>query len=122
MMAIIVIILGFGAFKMKNVLSDADKTGASADVENIETNLVRYKAKAMFYPTEQQGLLALVEPPKDGPKPKSWTQCLEKDALIDPWGNLYQYHYPGRKNSDSYDVYSMGPDGKPGTEDDIGNW
>lgn len=121
-LAIIALLLGLGAFKMKNVLSDADVTGASADVENIETNLVRYKAKAMFYPTEEQGLIALVEPPTSGPKPRTWTQCLEKEALIDPWGNPYQYHYPGRKNSDSYDVYSMGPDGNPGTEDDIGNW
>ncbi len=121
-LAIIAVLLGLGAFKMKNVLSDADVTGASADVQNIETNLVRFKAKAMFFPTEQQGLIALAEPPSSGPKPKSWTQCLEKEALIDPWGNPYQYNYPGRKNSDSYDVYSMGPDGKAGTEDDIGNW
>ncbi len=121
-LAIIAVLLGLGAFKMKNVLSDADLTKAAADVENLETNLARYKGKALYFPTEAQGLMALAEPPTTGPKPKTWTKSLDKEALIDPWGNPYQYHIPGTKNPDEYDVYSMGPDGKAGTEDDIGNW
>ncbi len=121
-LAIITVLLGLGAFKMKNVLSDSDVIKARADVKNLEANLVRYKAKTFALPTEQQGLLALAEPPTTGPKPKSWTKSLEKEALIDPWSNPYQYHKPGRQNPDGYDVYSMGPDGKAGTTDDIGNW
>ncbi len=121
-LAIIAVLLGLGAFKMKNVLSDADETKAAADVKNIETNLVRFKAKAMFYPTQEQGLMALVKPPASGPKPKRWSQCLNEEAIIDPWGNPFHYHYPGRRNPDGFDVFSMGPDGKAGTEDDIGNW
>ncbi len=42
--------------------------------------------------------------------------------LKDPWGNEYQYKNPGEFNEDSYDLYSMGPDGEDGTDDDIGNW
>ena len=34
----------------------------------------------------------------------------------DPWGNLYQYK---RIDAQSCDVWSMGPDGKDGTEDDV---
>jgi general secretion pathway protein G len=41
---------------------------------------------------------------------------------IDPWGDPYIYHYPGKHNPDSYDLLSAGPDGKEGTADDIGNW
>ena len=37
----------------------------------------------------------------------------------DPWGKDYIYVYPGQKNPNSYDLYSAGPDGQPGTEDDI---
>jgi general secretion pathway protein G len=29
---------------------------------------------------------------------------------------------PGKHNTDSFDVWSVGPDGQDGTEDDIGNW
>ena len=37
---------------------------------------------------------------------------------MDPWGTTYQFRNPGKKNT-NYDVFSMGPDGKEGTEDDI---
>jgi general secretion pathway protein G len=40
----------------------------------------------------------------------------------DPWGNEYQYAQPGRQNANSFDLSSIGPDGKAGTEDDFGNW
>ena len=40
----------------------------------------------------------------------------------DPWGNDYQYRYPGKKNTESYDLWSPGPDGKNNTSDDITNW
>jgi len=40
----------------------------------------------------------------------------------DPWGNDYVYVVPGRKNKNRYDLFSRGPDGQAGTEDDIGNW
>ena len=38
----------------------------------------------------------------------------------DPWGNNYQYDYPGKHGT--YDLVSGGPDGRMGTEDDINNW
>ncbi len=41
---------------------------------------------------------------------------------IDPWGDKYIYEFPGKHNPDSYDLMSAGPDGKTGTDDDIGNW
>jgi general secretion pathway protein G len=44
------------------------------------------------------------------------------DIPLDPWGNQYQYLGPGKHNRSSFDVWSFGPDGKDGTEDDIGNW
>ena len=45
---------------------------------------------------------------------------------LDPWGHEYQYRYPGTKNTEAsstpYDLFSIGKDNKPDTEDDIGNW
>ena len=43
-------------------------------------------------------------------------------AKLDPWGNDYQYAAPGKHNTDGFDVWSNGPDGQSGTDDDIGNW
>ena len=41
---------------------------------------------------------------------------------LDPWGEPYQYRFPGVKNKGSFDLFSKGPDKLEGTEDDIGNW
>ena len=53
-------------------------------------------------------------------------------AILDRWGRavLYQEHKSIPKSSkppeahypDSYDIYSFGPDGEEGTQDDIGNF
>jgi general secretion pathway protein G len=42
----------------------------------------------------------------------------------DPWGNPYQYVFPGTHGQE-YDLYSFGADGQEGGEGenaDIGNW
>ena len=45
------------------------------------------------------------------------------EDLNDPWGNEYQYVFPGEKNDDDmYDLWSYGPDEANGTADDIRNW
>jgi general secretion pathway protein G len=41
---------------------------------------------------------------------------------VDPWGQVYQYRYPGTRNTESFDLFSMGRDKALDTPDDIGNW
>jgi general secretion pathway protein G len=74
-----------------------------------------------FLPTTEQGLQALVTRPATDPKPTQWHQMLEQVPL-DPWQTPYVYENPGKHNPNSFDLYSAGPDRKPGTDDDIGNW
>lgn len=121
-LAIIALLVGMGTYMMINVLGDAEEGKAKADVSSLEASLVRYKTKTLVYPTTEQGLEALVRMPTVGPKPQSYKPLLRKAALTDPWGNPYQYARPGKFNPDSYDIFSMGLDGKAGTSDDIGNW
>lgn len=121
-MAIIALLVGMGAFMMNNVLGDAEETKAKGDIQTFHASLIRYKTKGGLYPTTEQGLRALVEKPSDGPQPRSWKNLLPEQALYDPWGNPYQYRRPGRHNPETYDIFSVGLDGKEGTEDDIGNW
>lgn len=40
----------------------------------------------------------------------------EKSKLNDPWGNRYIYEKKGNQN---FEIYSVGPDGSQGTEDDV---
>jgi general secretion pathway protein G len=43
---------------------------------------------------------------------------LFKEVPKDPWNNEYIYISPGRKNPESYDLYSAGPDRIADTGDD----
>jgi general secretion pathway protein G len=72
-------------------------------------------------PTTEQGLQALVTRPDTDPKPSEWHQYMPS-IPVDPWHHPYLYENPGKHNPNTYDLYSAGPDGKAGTDDDIGNW
>lgn len=119
---IIALILGGGVYLMQNVGQDAEVNKAASDIKTWETNLVRYKTKAMMLPTQQQGLVAMVTQPTVEPLPKRWSALAKPEALTDPWGRPYQYRNPGKKDPAGYDLYSLGPDGVEGTPDDVGNW
>jgi general secretion pathway protein G len=72
------------------------------------------------FPEGRAGLLALVEKPREA---KNWHgPYLDGKIPKDPWGNDYLYECPGTHNRDAYDLWSAGPDGVSGTEDDITNW
>ncbi len=122
-LGIIALLVGMGTYMMVNVLGDAEEGKVKGDIQTLSASLIRYKTKGGLYPTTEQGLDALVNKPSDGPQPRSYSKLLTSEAaLMDPWGNPYQYRRPGKRNPDTYDIYSLGKDGQEGTEDDIGNW
>lgn len=116
---IIVLILGVAIGRLGNTTSIAKDMRVQADVQAISTQLRLYESMNGFFPTSDQGLQALVTQPDGDPKPARWYQ-LFKEVPKDPWQNNYIYRCPGTKNSDSYDLFSAGPDRIPDTADD--NW
>lgn len=117
--SIIVIILGLAVSRLGNPTGFAKDTAVRADIQSIGTQLRLYESMNGFYPTTDQGLQALVTRPDSEPAPTRWYQ-LFKDVPKDPWGTPYIYRCPGTKNTDSYDLYSAGPDRHQDTADD--NW
>lgn len=100
---------------------------ARTDTARIEIKTIASALDLFFidngrYPTQQEGLNALVEAPGGlaswrGPYLKA------KGAPVDPWGRPYQYRYPGQHLE--YDLYSVGADsasGSAGDNVDIRNW
>lgn len=88
--------------------------------QSIKTPLMAYRTGVGTYPTTAEGLQALVNAPTG--KETRWKGPYVDKLPLDPWKNPYQYRFPGTHNVRGYDVWSMGPDGLDGTEDDIGNW
>ena len=64
-----------------------------------------------FYPSEEQGLRALVEPPSDGPSCAAWGPApYIKKIPNDPWNHEYIYESEGK----TYVLKSKGKDGITG--------
>jgi len=76
------------------------------------------------YPTPDEGLKVLVDPPANDDS-KKWRGPYIKQLRNDPWGNPYQYAFPGTHHPTSFDLWSRGSDGAEGGEGeaaDLGNW
>lgn len=85
----------------------------------VPTAINLYRLHMNKYPSK---LEELWEKPSDQDEQEMWGGPYLEPLKPDPWGNAYEYLAEGKHNSDKYDFWSAGPDGKSGTEDDIGNW
>jgi general secretion pathway protein G len=121
---VILVVLGSLAVGMfTNTKRQADINAAKSQIELFATPLDLYFFAMNEYPSTAAGLEALRRPPADARQPEKWAgPYLDREIPLDPWGNPYQYAYPGTYNPDKYDIWSFGPDGQNGTADDIGNW
>ena len=101
----------------------ASKTkAAKVQIEDLAAALDMYKLDVGRYPSQQQGLEALVQKPSDANR---WNgPYLRKEKVPqDPWLNDYHYVFPGQHGS--FDLYSYGADEKEGGEgedQDINSW
>ncbi|GAC16337.1 type II secretion system major pseudopilin GspG [Aliiglaciecola lipolytica] len=118
---IIGIMAGLVAPQILGNQEEAQRKAAAIDIQSLESALTRYKLSNNRFPTTEQGLDALVNEPSIDPIPRNYPNGGYINRLPnDPWDNPYQLVSPGELGV--IDVFSNGPDGEPGTEDDIGNW
>jgi general secretion pathway protein G len=116
----ILVILGsmvgyYFAGMQKRGFSDAAKT----QIGMFKGQLNFYHLDISGYPTTTQGLTALRTAPSDLRQPEKWRgPYADNDIPMDPWGNPYQYEL---LSATEYHIWSFGPDGQSGTDDDISN-
>lgn len=125
---VVVIIIGLLAAvivpQVVNKVDEARVAKAKQDIQSLETALTMFRLDNSKYPTTDQGLAALIQQPTD-PSIRHWRQggYLQRVSK-DPWGNEYQYVFPGTHGKE-YDLYTLGADAQPGGDGvnaDIGNW
>lgn len=114
---VVVAILGILAtIVMTNVIGKDDQarvTTTMASLSSVAKSLDLFKLDNHKYPTTDEGLNALVEKPASA---KTYPDGGYLSRLPeDPWGNVFQYVYPG-SNGRKYDLYSLGADGVEGGE------
>ncbi|HYZ48702.1 MAG TPA: type II secretion system major pseudopilin GspG [Sphingomonas sp.] len=95
---------------------------AAVQAKNIAAALNLYRLDMGGYPSQAEGLQALVKAP---PSATLWNgpYLPDQNALLDPWHKPYQMKVPG--DHGEVDVFSLGSDGAPGGSGearDVGNW
>ncbi len=106
--------------KFSGRTQQAKEAAAKTQIKSIELALDSYEVDTGGYPQGSAGLNSLVDEPNGV---QNWKGPYLKQGIPnDPWGAPYVYTCPGRNNTKGYDLMSMGPDARGGTEDDITNW
>lgn len=121
---LVIVILGILAAivvpKFSGTTDRARVASAQSQIANFGTALDAFEVDNGHYPNGRSGLLDLTQQPRDT---QNWHGPYLKDQIpLDPWGHAYIYEFPGKHNSSGYDLISLGPDGRAGTEDDITSW
>jgi general secretion pathway protein G len=116
----ILIILGATVTVGYQQVSKSAKMDATRNqIKMLENAINTYALAVGTPPTTQQGLTALIEAPTDLKNPAKWQgPYLNKQLPNDPWDSPYQYE---AQQGDQFRIWSMGPDGASGSEDDIAN-
>lgn len=120
-LVILGILAGIVGVRFAGQSGKAKITATKTEMGSIKTALQTFELHIGRFPTTQEGLDALYEEPS-GLNDDEWEgPYLDERIDEDEWGNEYVYTSPGDHNKD-YDLYSFGPDGKDGGDDDITNW
>ena len=87
---------------------------AQQSMRALAVALGRYKFHVGDYPTTSEGLAALAA---KAWRKQGWDGPYVNHIVDDPWGNAYVYET--RPEGGHPILYSMGPDGRAGTTDDV---
>lgn len=94
---------------------------ARVQVKELEQAAELFKLDVGRFPTNQEGLEALVSKPASA---RNWNgPYLRKNLPSDPWGNPYRYENPGKHGT--IDISTLGADnalGGDGENSDVGSW
>jgi general secretion pathway protein G len=120
-LAILVVLASMVVTMYGGTQDQAYKDAAKGQVGMFKSAVNLYKFHTRSYPTDLSGLIS--KPSEAGAASRWAGPYLESAKVpVDPWDHEYKFVAPGKHNPESFDIWSMGPDGQDGTGDDIGNW
>ena len=123
---VVLVILGLisaaVASQVMPLLGQAERDAAKIAIDKLSGTLDLYRLQVGSYPSEDDGLNALMEQPANAER---WAgpYLKQADQLLDPWKRPYQYRYPGEHGE--FDIFSFGADGQiggDGDNEDITSW
>ena len=121
-LAILGLLAGLVGPQVMKFLGTSKTKTAKLQIEDLVATLDLYRLETGRYPTNDEGLEALVTKPGNA---VNWNgPYLKKgDVPKDPWGFEYQYRSPGEHGG--VDIWSLGADNREGGEGenaDLKSW
>ncbi|RLA49007.1 MAG: type II secretion system protein GspG [Gammaproteobacteria bacterium] len=120
-LAILGLLMSLVGPRVLSQLGGAKTKTAAIQIKDLEQSLEMYKLDVGRFPSNDEGLVALVARPAGS---TGWNgPYLKSDVPLDPWKRDYLYKYPG--DHAEVDIFSYGQNGTPGGEGedtDVGNW
>jgi general secretion pathway protein G len=118
-LVILVVLASLAVNVFSGTQDQANRNAAAAQVGLYKRAIDLYRLNMRQYPSDLQ---ELVTEPSDAASAAKWGGPFMDKIAKDPWDQEYRFAAPGKHNADSFDVWSVGPDGQDGSADDIGNW
>lgn len=119
-LVILVIVASLAVTNLVPMQRKANINAAKTQIRAFKGPLAAYRLDVGDYPPS---LEALRTPPADAAAAERWAgPYLDREVPLDPWHRPYQYRYPGQYDPDMPDIWSAGPDGIDGTQDDVTSW
>lgn len=123
--AIIVALGGLVAVTLLGKKKEANTGLAQADLNTVSQALKAFALKYDRFPSDEEGIEVLWNKDKLNPESDAakWSKELEKAMPNDRWGKPWNYRQKSEHgDEETFDLWSNGPDGEEGTEDDIVSW
>jgi general secretion pathway protein G len=111
-LVILGLVMGLVGPRVLGYLSGARERTMRLQIESFAAALDLYYLDLGRYPSNAEGLEALVRAPASAGGRWAGPDLKQPKVPEDPWGNPNQYHTPGRTTP--YTIVSLGPDGKGG--------
>ena len=109
-MAIIGLLAGYVGPRYFAQIGKSEIKAARAQIDALEKALDQYRLDTGHYPSQDQGLAAIIKKPANEPR---WDgPYLKKDLPMDPWGRPFIYKIPGERGE--FELVSLGKDGVAG--------
>lgn len=122
---LVVIIIGILAAtvvpRLTGRTQKARLAAAKMTIQNVSTALEAFELDLGYFPSTEDGLVALVERPAGLDEDSEWNGPYLADIPLDPWQRELVYRHPAERAVD-FDLISLGADGQEGTDDDIANY
>lgn len=114
-LVILSLVMGLVGPRVLNYLTSSRERAATLQIQSFAAALDLFFLDNGRYPSNAEGLRALVERPTSAP---TWAGPYVQQSEIpaDPWGNPYVYRQPGQ--AAPYVITSLGSDGQQGGEAD----